>query len=253
MAAERATAIPEQLAGITARDFTLARLQVTVFTPDEEISGAKLARTLLPKWEQWFDGERFLMPTVGPLPREVPRAILQSQDGAWRCEISSERVNIYWQKTSADADMPNTFGSQAIQLLDEYTATFGARVGRLAAVMTRFAPHPSPGRFLAEHFCDKRWLVKPFNRPENFEIHAHKVFFLAQKFTVNSWVRTRTAHASGPTATLPGISVEQDLNTLQEESGTRQFSSNDIQSFASAALPEFDAILSQYFPTEEHL
>lgn len=233
---------------ITARSFGVAQLQIVAFTPDEEVSSAKLERTLLPRWDVLFDGERFLLPAGELIPREVPRVLLQNKSADLKCEISSERIALSWHKARPDASVPPNFLGEAVRLIDQYVQSSNARVGRLAAVLVRFAPVSSPGLLLARHFCQPRWYEQPFNRPENFELHAHKVFLLAQTFRVNSWVRSKTAFATGPTGTLHGIAVEQDLNTLQEEAAKLSFANSEIAAFVAAASSEFDVILHQYYP-----
>jgi hypothetical protein len=123
----------------------------------------------------------------------------------------------------------------------------------MAAVVTRYMPHSKPGLFLARHFCQERWADAPLNRPENFELHAHKTFVLGNRFRVNSWVRNKTGVAGSPGGQNPVIVVEQDLNTLLDEVGTNSFSAGDVARFFAAAQSEFELILSLYYPREDTL
>lgn len=190
---------------LTFEDFRLASYQATLFTPDEEVSSVKLIKGLLPRWTERFDAEPTIVPAMEGIPREVPRLILQSKSEDWRCEIASARINLFWRKPKADAPEPTLaqFFAEATRLLNEYREFLGARVGRIAAVLKRYAQHPSPGLFLAKHFCRESWLTRPLNRPEHFELHAHKRFSLAGRFDVNSWVRSKTGKLSPGTVLLP--------------------------------------------------
>jgi len=238
---------------LTLKDFRLASCQATLFTPDEEVSTAKLVKGLLPSWVELFDAEPTSVPTLQGLPREVPRLTLESKSGAWRCEIASARINLFWRQPKADAPEQTLtqFFSKATTLLNEYRDFLGARVGRLAAVLNRYAQHPSPGLFLARHFCQERWLTGSLNRPENFELHAHKRFSLSGRFLVNSWVRSKTGRLSSGEENQPIVLVEQDLNTLSEEIETQAFSKEDIDRFFSSTVTEFDVILRLYYPGED--
>jgi hypothetical protein len=118
----------------------------------------------------------------------------------------------------------------------------------MAAVLHRYAQHPSPGEFLARQFCQERWLSGPLTRPENFELHTHKTFLLAEKLRVNSWLRSKTGMATTRQENHPAVVVEQDLNTLAEEAGKREFTREEIERFFSAVVPEFDKILQLYYP-----
>lgn len=237
---------------ITVDNFRLASCQATLFTPDEEISTPKLVGGLLPRWLPTFDADPVLLPPAEGLPREVPRIILNSTSGSWRCEIAPARLNLFWRgtKSVSPAVTPTLteFFRDATTLLNEYADFLKTRVGRLAAVLSRYASHPSPGLFLAGHFCQERWMTTPFNRPENFELHAHKRFSMGE-FHVNSWVRNKTGHASIESDVQPIVLVEQDINTLQEEADTRSFDGGDVVRFFSGVSSEFDVILRLYYPS----
>ncbi len=130
-------------------------------------------------------------------------------------------------------------------LLQEYQQFVDSPVRRLAALISRYVAADKPGPYLAAHFCRDEWLKAPFNRTENFELHAHKVFSLADNFRVNSWVRNKTAKLTRQDR--PIIVVEQDINTLAEESGN-DFRSEQIGQFFSLAPGEFEKILNLYYP-----
>jgi hypothetical protein len=250
-----ARAIPSAatLKPVTANDFAIAQMQASLFTPDEEVSSAKLLKELTPRWQSRFDGDPFVLPVSTGVPREVPRLVLHQKNGEWRCEISSERINVFWLKARADLTFPESFAREAVPLLTEYVEFQRARVGRMAAVVTRYTPYPQPGLFLARHFCQERWADAPLNRPENFELHAHKTFVLGNKFRVNSWVRNKTGMSGSPSGQSPVIVVEQDLNTLLEELATNSFSATDVARFFAAAQSEFEVILNLYYPREDAL
>ena len=238
--------LTSQVPGVGADSFVTAHFQATLFTPEEEVSSAKIANVLLPRWQDRFDGQPFLLPVSAGVPREIPKVILQTSQGDLRCEISSERISMVWQKTNVSSDVPADFLEDAVRRILEYRDFARTRVGRLAAVTTRYAPHVNPGKFLAQHFCQERWLRAPLNRPENFELHAHKTFPMSESFVVNSWVRNKTGIAQ----VGPVVLVEQDINTLSEEASSRDFSSDEISMFFALVRKEFDKILNLYFPKD---
>jgi hypothetical protein len=108
--------------------------------------------------------------------------------------------------------------------------------------------YEKPGLFLARHFCKDRWDKAPLNRPENFELHAHKKFTLASGFEVNSWARSKTGKLSGDGDEKLIVLFEQDLNTLAEEASTRNFCEAEIKKFFGAVATELDSILGLYYP-----
>ncbi|MBI3089673.1 MAG: hypothetical protein HYY96_03325 [Candidatus Tectomicrobia bacterium] len=242
----------EQEHSITYAEFHILRCQATLFTPDEEVSGAKIARGLLSSWSKRFDADPFIIPQLDRMPREVPRIVLKNHTEDWNCEISSERITIAWRRPKVEVAVPslNQFYSEAITMLVEYVDFLKTRVGRIGAVVIRYAAHPAPGKFLSKHFCKEDWLVKPLNRPEGFELHAHKRFELSNEFLVNSWVRNKSGFVfTADNGGKPAVLVEQDLNTLSEEVDKCDYTSTNLESFFLAAAREFDIILGLYYPT----
>lgn len=239
----------------TAQDFVLGLLQATVFTPGAEISANRILSRLLPDWARLFDGAPIALPMPDAMPREIPRVIFQSRSGEWRCECASARLNVFWRQPSDGASVDDQTPQRAygiiLPLIRQYLDVADARVGRLAALTSRYAEHDSPSTYLARHFCKEKWIVAPFNRPENFELHAHKKFLLAGRFQVNSWVRNKTGTVTVNGVTRTVILVEQDLNTLAEEESARTFSGDEIAAFFEATVDGFRDALSLYYPGKE--
>lgn len=236
---------------LTASSFKIASCQATVFTPDGDFAVSKIMKGLYPSLATLFDGEPTILPPIPEgAPLEIPRIILESTTHEWRCELSPGRVNVYWRRTKstgACVALSGFFG-QAAEILLKYAGQLSPRIARLAALATRFSPQEKPGLFLARHFCKDRWDKAPLNRPENFELHAHKRFALASGFAVNSWARSKTGKLSGDGDEKLVILFEQDLNTLAEDTPGKNFSEAEIKKFFGAAATELDSILGLYYP-----
>lgn len=86
----------------------------------------------------------------------------------------------------------------------------------------------------------------PLNRPENFELHAHKRFVMSDEFQVNSWARSKTALLAEGEA--PIVTFEQDINTLPEAATSAKFDDDQLARFFQAVAPEFETIIKFYFP-----
>lgn len=235
---------------VAPKDFGLVSCQASLFTPDEEVSGAKLGKGLLPSWTERFDAEPIILPSAQGLPRAVPRLIVQSQSGQWRCEIASARINFFWRRAAPEVAEPTLpeFFTDAQRFLHEYVAYQGARVGRVAAVLNRYVRHDSPASFLTQHFCQERW-VTSLADVQSFELHIHRRFDLGT-FSTNCWVRNKTGTISEQGEPKPIILVEQDINTLAEDIDDKEFSENEVKEFFSAVAGEFDELLRLYYPGE---
>lgn len=115
---------------------------------------------------------------------------------------------------------------------------------RVAAVVTRYGAQADPGLFLARHFCQDRWHQAPLNRPESFELHAHKSYE-HKGFTVNSWFRAKSGLMTEPAASTKVVLAEQDLNTVPRE---KALSDDEISAFFAVCPAELDHVLALYFP-----
>lgn len=236
---------------LTADSFQLASFQATIFTPDGDFAASKVMKDLYPSLATVFDGEPIILPPLPEgAPPEIPRIIIESTSHEWRCEFSPVRVNVYWRRTmttEASVALGDAHLS-AVETLLQYAVQLKPRIARLAALATRFSVHENPGLLLARHFCKERWDTAPLNRPENFELHAHKRFTLASAFDVNSWARSKTGKLSGDGDEKRVILFEQDLNTLADEATTRDYSEAEVKKFFAAASTELDSILGLYYP-----
>ena len=235
---------------LTASDFELASCQASVFTPDGGFSAAKIVKLFYPQQEALFDANPTVLPVPEDAPFGIPHIILESASHEWKCQLSPAKADVIWTRTKSTQTklQLGEFFRKAGDVLLQYIGVLATRVGRVAGLATRFAEHEKPGEFLARHFCKERWDEKPLNRPENFELHAHKKFLLAGEFQVNSWVRNKTGVLAGEAAQKPIVLFEQDINTLAETVGDKSFQNDEIKHFLAAVTAEVDVILRYYFP-----
>jgi len=237
---------------LTSSDFKITSCQATLFTPDGGLTTSRFLRDLFPKWTGRFNADPSVLPLPPDIPPEVPRIILSSSDTTWRCEIAPARINLFCRKTSEEGPYPDigAFFAEVQTLFQQYAEVSQERIARLASVISRIAQHENPGLLIARHFCKERWDVAPFNRPENFELHAHKKYSLGGQFQVNSWVRNKTGMWTGGKEVQPIVVVEQDINTLAESSPTQTFGIDEFKKFFLLTAIEFDSIMALYYPSE---
>lgn len=239
---------------LTADKFELVSVQLSVFTPNSDFPFHALQRDLLGKWSgEKFKDPPFIMPgeaNAAGMPADAPRFVLQGEKGKWKAQLAPARADFFWYKTKSNDPATSHVAllGELQTLVEQYRAVNSAPVGRLATVLGRFAPVEKPGDFLAEHFCRPELRQAPLNRPAGLELHAHKVFELAPGWQVNSWVRNRTGHLTVGGKSMPIVHVEQDLNTLAEESNTKSYSMEQTSDFVRLASTEFDRILALYYP-----
>ena len=239
------------MTSIDCRAFQESALQATIFTPDLDHSTGKVMSGFYPQCVDIFDADPEVLPNMPGLPPEVPRIIMRKKDNSLRLEVSAARINFFGGLISGQTQPLDIkkFYSEAVRLFSIFQQTTGCRIARIAAVRTLFIVHENPGLFLARHFCKDTWNQVPLNRPENFELHSHKVYQLNEKFKVNSWARNKTGFLVKDNKRARIVLVEQDMNTVAEELEKRAYDSDEVNSYFDLVIPEFADILCQYYPT----
>ncbi len=216
-----------------------------MFTPQLNFSPNAILGELMASFGSVLDGQLMSLPLPPDAPPEIPRLTLPSADQRLKLEISPARTNLFRSRTKGDANVNAAeFLALAAQVFEKYIAVTNAIVGRLSSVVVKVETIQNPGIEIASHFCKEERLKIVLNRPENFEIHAHKSYEL-HGFKVNSWVRTKTGFLP---KNEPVVVVEHDLNTLHEELAQRRFDTQDIKRFHRAADDEHESVLVKYFP-----
>jgi len=235
---------------LTFGDYSgIASVQATIFTPGLSFHSPSIFKKLFQIEPDLFDGDPTVLPIPEDAPKEIPRITLQNNNKSLKLEVSPSRVNFFRTKISPDDDINiENFAELSSQFLNSYLGSVDAKCGRLAAVVRRFSLVENPGRVIAVHFCRKEFLEAPFDKPENFEIHAHKAYLLKGFDRVNSWVRIRSGIAQfAGQVPKSAIIVEQDINTLSKGIEEKSYNEEEITKFYKIVAEEFDIILKLYF------
>lgn len=233
---------------VKSRDFKIFSAQISIFTPELNFSLNNIHIDLGSKHSSILDGDPVLLPLPNEAPFEIPRLIMSSVDQKLKLEIAKSRLNFFrFRKEDIEDISIESFLAAGLRIINDYMECTSARVGRIAVVKRLFAENDNPGLTLASHFCKDEWMKQPFNRPENFEIHAHKKYPLPKnKLNINSWVRCKTGQLKN--IDEPIILVEQDINTLAEDLDKNDFDMKFISNFCDEVFVEQKDILNKYFP-----
>ncbi len=234
--------------------FTYQALQVVSFYSGVHFSAAKLLPLVLSELNDQLGGDPVSLPLPADAPAEIPRIILSSKDKTLRMQISPLRVDLRWEAVSDVPVQIHQVCDLARKGFSVFSRATNAKPTRLALVVTRYHPTQNPAALLASHFCRPEFLVNlpehkaALARPENFELHAHKITDLGQ-FRVNSWIRFKSANLQRGPKSDRIILVEQDLNTATQAKDN-EFDLDRMSEFHKLCMPEFDNILRLYISPE---
>lgn len=238
---------------IRAEKFELTGVRLVVFTPNHgEFKPSTVLAAVLGKFGKRFDGTVQVLPLPPEIPPDLPRIQLASKDSAWSFSASPSQVVSSWnRKTGAQPTILAQMVKDCAAVIENHVAQIDTRVGRMGMVITRGCRVDKPASVLIDRFCNND--VKgpespdaPLRNSLNFEIHNHKRYSAPTGCAVNSWVRCRTGDVG--IEAQPGVTVEQDINTLSEEMEKRSFTPEQIREFAGMVAGEADSILRTYFP-----
>lgn len=227
--------------------FRRERLLASAFVFRDELRADKFLAQLLERFSPVYGGQPVSIPLPPEAPPEIPSVILTSTDGSQRMDISRARVNVArLLKDASPGDDLQPIISELADRLSLVAEVTGVTIGRLGVVLVSQLAVATPGKVLAEQFCRDELLRGPLNRPEGFELHAHKTFELLPGIDVNSWVRVKSAMSGA--GEYDHVVVEQDINTLATELPTREFSRDETARIFGKAAIQLQAILELYFP-----
>ncbi len=230
------------------RSFKVATLRAVAFISDSTLEAKTILRKLSDTWMERFDGEYLMIPPFEDAPLELPILLLRSRQKDDQCTFSSSSVDLRHSPRDPDSIEPEgllkQFYVDASDLLMELPDVLDYKLTRVGAVVTRYARLEQPGLTLAQHFCKAEMLDSPLNRPESFELHAHKLYS-ARGRDINSWVRVKTGRVN---AQEQAVLVEQDINTPPVS--PQNFTATDAQAFFELVPSEMEEILGKYFKTE---
>lgn len=230
-----------------SRPSTIVHSQAAAFFPSGAAPNAtQLLRRIPEEWFKHYSGEPIILPRPQGTPREVPALILQNHLGTEQIVVSHARIDVVCTTQLTNEKGSKGFFTSAGDRIIDIAKFSETRVGRIAAILHRIVEVPQPALALARHFCKEKWITDgPLNRPENFELHAHKTFTTQFGVIVNSWVRNKSATlATGTTI----VHVEQDMNTHQEVQETKDFGPSEVRTFFTQITNELDRTLALYYP-----
>ena len=217
-------------------------VNVVFETENLTVSSAKLMSELFPKLCPQFDGSPFVMPSLPrDAPAEIPLIQFSSLDRSLAFSIARSRTS-YMMETNPHKQELGDVLNKACQALLTFKEVANCHVKRIGVVVVNVAKQPNPAALLARHFCKNEILKSPLNRPQNFELHAHKIYPIENSFQVNSWVRCKAIASNSE----PLVRIEQDINTVQ--SNTSDFQDDQISNFFQLLPDEVNGIKLKYFP-----
>jgi hypothetical protein len=231
---------------LRAQDFRLISAQVVLFLSDPKaFSQPQFLATMLGHFAGRYDGPVQALPFQDDVAAEIPRVILQSQDGQWKLQASLNRIDSFWFSNDLSTQNIDII-TDCVEVLRKYMETFPhIQITRLGFVVRHLNETENPAGELIDHFCNPKVKATLFNASESFEILNHEKYKLRNTpFTINSLVRCQSGMISNPSK--KGTIVEQDINTIEGDM-QNQFALENVLMFYEECKHEIEYLLQKYF------
>jgi hypothetical protein len=232
--------------------FRLIAVHAVIYTPGLAFRSSRALTYFLGRYGDLYSGSPTTLPLPQEMSEELPRIVLQSEDGRHRLQVGPARLEVTRDDEAMPADELPKFLEFATDLCIGYLHEMRGEASRLACVVRRFMQDDTAAKDVATHFCRDEWLADPLKRPSDFELHAAKQYEFAGWLKINSWFRCKSVTLIPPNKdSVAGVLVEQDFNTLRSEPDKeRVFTPEEIHRFFHEAPAEFQNVLDRYFPTK---
>jgi len=233
---------------LKAADFRVVRIQAAAFTPDwKEFRSSDLLREVLREFSQRYDGEIKTDDLPINLLPQVPRISIASEDTHWRFTASPQRMDSIWAWFDEKQSPAHEITQEVAQVLEHATKALALRIDRVGYIVHSAYQMDDPAESLKHYFCNQATIANSLKRSETFELHNHKRYNIERiGLAVNSWVRCKSVKIGEDE--LPAVSIEQDINSLSEETEKTMFDAAALVDIFSVLCEEAAAILKRYFP-----
>jgi len=163
-----------------------------------------------------FDGPETILPIPPDAPTEIPRIILKSNNGVFSCNVSANRIDLFFKETgqsnlSSDEVVKRT-KKYLEKINEDIRDNFNARTHRIATVFNIITElSVSSKDFLKRRYLNKHVVKDVFEAQLNF-LSRKKI----GDFKINKWFRINTLRKKTDPKDDKAIQVIFDINTLPE-------------------------------------
>jgi len=195
----------------------LNRLQVVLFVKSLDLSNPlSLAIFLKEDKSLPFDGPEAILPVPADAPLEIPRIILKANDGLFSCNVSPNRIDLFFNEIGQSKISPDEVLKKVKKYLQNINIdiqdNFNAEVHRIAMVADTVTELSISSRdFLKRHYL-KENVVK--------DVYEAQLSFLSKEklgnFKINKWLRINTLRKKANPKDDKALQIIFDINTFSE-------------------------------------
>lgn len=195
----------------------LNRLQAVIYVKSLDLSKPLLlANSLKENGRLPFDGQESVLPIPPDAPLEIPRIMLNSSDGVFSCNVSANRIDLFFNEQSktkiSTDDVLKRINKYLIRINDIVHKDYSAKAHRIALIANTIIELNISSR----KFIEQKYLQKNIAK----DIYEIQLNMLSKKeigkFKVNQWVRMQTLRKKNDPDNDKAIQIVFDINTFPE-------------------------------------
>ncbi len=196
----------------------IEQIQLVLFSPGIVITNKpKLVSNINDALQGLFDGDLAILPIPDDAPAEIPRIILKSNDEKYTLQITTKRVNFFYNYRPEDSPIEfptNGLYDKFIKICKGFIEEVHCQFSR-AAIITRWIIELTGS---GAEYVFSTYLQEdvPFKDPYDLELHCLTKENVSGCKT-NKWVRIKSARKASDPSQNNLLTVLIDINTIAEE------------------------------------
>jgi len=145
--------------------FLLNSIRIQLHSPFDLTDALETARSLRSKLKGKLDGEPIVLPVPDSAPSDIPRILLRSKDGKYKCDVSSDRLRLSYSESDLPKYRLDEFNDDYLSLvgntLDVVQFQLKSKISAIAIIIELIALAEDPVTYLKEIYIKERLLTSP--------------------------------------------------------------------------------------------
>lgn len=176
----------------------------------------KLASDIISISENILEGDPAILPIPPDAPPEIPRIITKSKDERYTCNVSLNRIDLFFKPKGRDEQSLDIVSGEYLKLLLNLTSllkeNFKIAIPRIGIVANLlFELSESSNTYILRKYMKETGLISGTHEAQ---IHALNKVTLPNKIKVNRWLRIITSRSGQDPSNDRYLSISIDINSV---------------------------------------
>jgi len=178
----------------------------------------KLASDIISASEKILEGDPTILPIPPDAPPEIPRIITKSKDERYTCNVSLNRIDLFFKPKGRDEQSLDIVSGEYLKLLLNLTNLLKEnfkiaipRIGIVANLLLELSE--SSNTYVLRKYIKESSLI---SETHEAQIHALNKITLPNKIKANRWLKIITSRSAQDPSDDKYLSISIDINSVRE-------------------------------------